>query len=68
MADHHSTSTSTNGKKFIPAPKLNMPNNTIYSTGIIGVYLAPDEEVSWIWTHTHLGSYVSGYVIKKKGV
>ena len=28
-----------------------------------GVWLAPNENVQWIWTHTMQGSYVSGYVI-----
>ncbi len=31
---------------------------------VLGVWLSPEEEVQWVWTHTPEGSYVSGYDIK----
>ena len=54
---------TTDGKVFVCPYQ-----SSSYTTGTIqGVWLAPDEEVEWMWTYglDNL-AYVSGYTIKKK--
>ena len=53
-------------KVWKPAPCQFGPTHT---GSIMGIWVFPDEEVEWIWTHTPDGSYVSGYIVgcqKKK--
>jgi hypothetical protein len=54
-------------KRWVPAPPSDPPD-VMHSGQITGVYLAPDEEVEWHWTHSPDGtSVVTGYTLKKKG-
>ncbi|MBI5394855.1 MAG: hypothetical protein HZA91_06105 [Verrucomicrobia bacterium] len=46
-------------KRWVIAPQSNCAS----APAVQGVWLAPDEDVQWTWTHTTRGSYVSGYVI-----
>ena len=43
------------------------PNNGLMVNGAVsGVWIGPNEEVDWHWAHTPEGSYVNGYVVRKK--
>jgi len=58
--------TDTSGRQWHPAPWQSAPMNT---GSITGLWMAPDEDVDWFWTHTADGkSYVSGYTLKKKAI
>jgi len=51
-------------KRFEQAPKSAIP---VHTGQVTGVFLAPDETVTWIWTHYPDGtSAVTGYHISKK--
>ena len=53
----------TEGKRFVPAPS---PSTSVRPGQVNGVYLGPDEEVTWEWTHYPDGtSAVTGYTIAK---
>lgn len=53
--------TTTDGKVWTPVPYNNAP----VTTGTLqGVWVFPQQQIEWIWTHTSEGSYVSGYLIK----
>ncbi len=41
--------------------RFSLPASTVS-----GIYLSDDEDVTWTWTHTNEGSYVSGYTIVDK--
>ena len=51
------------GRRWHPAPYQTSPMN---SGSMLGIYLADDEEVEWIWSYGMNGSYISGYTIKIK--
>ena len=53
--------TTTDGKIFVAPPAQTAP----VTTGTLqGVWVTPQQQIEWIWTHTPEGSYVSGYVVK----
>lgn len=52
--------TDSIGRVWVEAPNQYPPQT---STAIWGVWLAPNEEVVWTWTHLGTTSYVSGYTI-----
>ena len=53
----------TEEKRFVPAPT---PSASVRPGQVNGVYLGPDEEVTWEWTHYPDGtSAVTGYTIAK---
>ena len=54
---------TTDGKKWFPTPFQNVPQTT---GAIQGIWLAPNQEVEWIWTHGLNGSFVSGYTVRTK--
>lgn len=57
--------TTTDGQIFMLAP----PQTAPITTGTLqGVWVLPQQEVEWIWTHAPSGSYVSGYTIKDKDI
>lgn len=47
--------------RWVEAPRPTQPMP--YAPSVLGAYLAPGEDVEWLWTHTDKGSYVSGYNI-----
>ena len=51
------------GRRWHPAPYQTVPT---HSGSMLGVYLADDEEVEWLWTGGLNGSYVMGYTVKKR--
>ena len=51
------------GRRWHPAPYQTSPMN---SGSMLGIYLADDEEVEWIWTSGSDGSHVNGYTVKKR--
>jgi hypothetical protein len=55
----------TGGKVWRPAPAQSAP---MHSGTLHGVWVHPDNEVEWIWTHTPGGSFISGYTIKAPSI
>jgi hypothetical protein len=49
-------------KRSCEAPKPTFQG----APSVLSVQLTEDENVRWVWTHTIMGSYVSGYTIVKK--
>jgi len=52
------------GKTYYSAPPGTGNQDT--SGAVNGVWLDPDEDADWVWTHGPNGSYVSGYNIRTK--
>lgn len=57
--------TDTVGRRWVQSPDNMLGNNTGSSSSVLGVWLAPDEEVVWDWAHSPV-AHVVGYSIVKK--
>ena len=57
--------TDTGGKRWVEAP----PPYGMYTSdtsAITGVWLYPNQEVEWIWSHSLDSSRITGYTIRDR--